>query len=106
MENTQRVINNKNEVIEEQIKRLNYEIAQLKENLNKLNEKNEEKTNFFDENNIYNIKNALYFIIIIILIYFIYKKCFKSDEDSSQNVRPMKLSQQYSGYGGFSNNLM
>ena len=97
MENTQRVINNKNEVIEEQIKRLNYEIAQLKENLNKLNEKNEEKTNFFDENSIYNIKYALYFI---------YKKCFKRDEDSSQNVRPMKLSQQYSGYGGFSNNLM
>ena len=106
LENTQKVINNKNEVNEEQIKRLNNEIAQLKENLNKLNDKNVEKKNFFDESNIYNTKYALYFIIIIILIYFIYKKCFKSDDDSSQNIRPMKLSQQYSGYGGFSNNLM
>ena len=106
MENSQRVINNKNEMNEEQIKRLNYEIAQLKENLNKLNEKNEEKKNFFDESSIYNIKYALCFIIIIIVIYFVYKKCFKSDDDSSQNVRPMKLSQQYSGYSGFSNNLM
>ena len=40
------------------------------------------------------------------LIYYIYIKFCKNDEDDSQNVKHMKLSQQYSGYGSFSNNLM
>ena len=68
--------------------------------------KNEEKKSIFEGIEGDKIKYGLIFIIILVIIYFAYKKCFQSDEYNSSDVRPMKLSQQYSGYGGYSNNLM
>ena len=108
LEKQQNENKNKNDKNEEQINKLNYEIFQLKDSLNQLKEKNEEKekNKFFDENTITNIKYIVILIIFLAIIYFAYIKFCKSDEDDSQNIRPMKLSQQYSGYGGFSNNLM
>ena len=97
---------NKNSNIDEQIIRLNYEISQLKISLIKINEKEKEKKSIFDD---FSLGKFHYFIIVIIivaLIYYIYIKFCKNEEDDSQNVKHMKLSQQYSGYGSSSNNLM
>ena len=108
LEKQQNENKNKNDKTEEQINKLNFEIFQLKENLNQLISKNEEKekSKYFDENTVANIKYIVMLIIFLAVIYFAYIKCCKNEEDDSQNIRPMKLSQNYSSYGGFSNNLM
>ena len=103
MENEQLNNKNQNQKNEEQINRLNYEIVQLKETLNQLKEKKEETKNYFDEN-MSLMKYLIIIAIIIVAIYLVYAYC--KNEDDSGNVKHMKLSQQYSGYGGFSNNLM
>ena len=104
MESSQRE-SSRNERNEQQINRLNNEISQLKETLNRMNSKNEEKKGFFSDNDNYKVKYGIIIIILMAVIYYAYKKCFGSEE-SSNEVRPMKLSQQYSGYGSYSNNLM
>ena len=104
MENSQRE-SSRNERNEQQINRLNNEISQLKDTLNRMNSKNEEKKGFFSDNDNYKVKYGIIIIILIVIIYYAYKKCFGSEE-SSNEVKPMKLSQQYSGYGSYSNNLM
>ena len=104
MENTQRE-NSRNERNEAQISRLNSEISQLKESLDKMINKNEEKKSIFDAIDGTKIKYGIIFIICLVAIYFIYIKCFKND-DASNEVPHMKLSQQYGSYGGYSNSLM
>jgi len=104
MENAQRE-NSQNERNEAQISRLNSEISQLKESLDKMISKSEEKKSIFDGIDGTKIKYGLIFIICLVVIYFIYIKCFKNDDDSHE-VPHMKLSQQYGGYGGYSNSLM
>jgi len=105
IENSQKE-NSRNERNEDQINRLRTEITQLKERIDKLIAKDEEKKSIFDDINGEKIKYGLIVIILLVVIYFIYKKCFQSDEYNSSDVRPMKLSQQYSGYGGYNNSLM
>ena len=105
MENSQKE-SSRNERNEDQINRLRTEITQLKERIDKLIAKDEEKKSIFDDINGEKIKYGLIVIILLVVIYFIYKKCFQSDEYNSSDVRPMKLSQQYSGYGGYNNSLM
>jgi Fe2+ transport system protein B len=104
MENAQRE-NSKNERNEAQLNRLNSEISQLKESLDKMINKNEEKKSIFDGIDETKIKYGIFFIICLVAIYFIYRKCFKNDEASNE-VPHMKLSQQYGSYGGYSNSLM
>ena len=104
MERSQRE-SNRNERNEQEINRLNNEISQLRESLNKMNSKNEEKKGFFNDNDNYQVKYGIIVIILLVIIYYIYKKCFGS-EDHSNEVKPLKLSQQYSGYGTYGNNLM
>ena len=104
VENAQRE-NSRNERNEAQISRLNSEISQLKESLDKMISKNEEKKGIFDGIDGTKIKYGIIFIICIVAIYFIYIKCFKNDEGGNE-VPHMKLSQQYGSYGGFSNSLM
>jgi chromosome segregation ATPase len=104
MENAQRE-NSRNERNEAQISRLNTEISQLKESLDKMISKNEEKKSIFDGIDETKIKYGIFFIICLVAIYFIYRKCFKNDEASNE-VPHMKLSQQYGSYGGYSNSLM
>ena len=97
---------NKNSNIDEQINRLNYEISELKNILNKKNEKEKEKKGFFDGFDFGKMEYFMIFVIILVLIYFVYIKYFKNGEEDSQNIKHMRLSQQYSGYGSVSNNLM
>ena len=106
MENDNLANNNKNEKNEQRINKINYDISQIKESLQQLKEKKDEKKGFFDDNLFSYLKYFIIIILILVVIYFVYIKFFKDDEYNSQNVKHMKLSQQYSGYGGFSNNLM
>lgn len=104
MENAQKEssINERNEG---QINRLNSEISQLKESLDKFISKSEEKKGIFDGIDGTKIKYGLVFIICLVAIYFIYVKFIKNGDDSNE-VPHMKLSQQYGGYGRYSNSLM
>ena len=63
------------------------------------------KKSIFDAIDGTKIKYGIIFIICLVAIYFIYIKCFKND-DASNEVPHMKLSQQYGSYGGYSNSLM
>jgi len=92
-------LNNKKE---EQINRLNQEIEKLKERLDK--EEQEKSKSFFDFKNNDIMKYWYILIIALVIIFCFIKLC--SRNDSSNSSGHMKLPQQYSGYGGFSNNLM